>query len=192
MKHFFELLAPRLRETPGIRALTEVRDAFVPVIKMEFEGVEIDLLFARVQRKSVSDDLGDLLDDNILRGCDALSIRSLAGSRDTNKILQLVPNKANFELVLRCIKLWAKNRGIYSNVMGYFGGITWALLVAKVCIDNRDAAPNKLLARFFEFYSTYPWDEKYPIRIAEIRDDVPVPAGAEIEPIEKDFYKRRV
>jgi poly(A) polymerase len=164
-KHFFGLLAPRLKDTPGITGLTEVREAFVPVIKMEFDGVEIDLLFTRVQRKTVTDDLGDLLDDNILRGCDALSIRSLAGSRDTNKILQLVPNKANFELVLRCIKLWAKNRGIYSNVMGYFGGITWALLVAKICIDNRDAAPNKLLARFFEFYRDYPWSSQYPISI---------------------------
>lgn len=154
-EHFFGLLAPRLKETPGITGLTEVREAFVPVIKMEFDGVEIDLLLAVISRKTVTDDLGNLLDDNIFRGCDSLSVRSLAGSRDTNKILSLVPHRDNFELVLRCIKLWAKNRGIYSNVMGYFGGITWAILVAKVCIDNPNAAPNKLIARFFEFYRDY-------------------------------------
>ena len=143
---------------------------------MVFDGVEIDLLFARVDRKKVVNfGMDDIIDDNILRNCDEKTIRSLAGARDTNKILQLVPNKAHFELVLRCIKLWAKNRGIYANVMGYFGGITWALLVAKICIDNPNAQPNKLLARFFEFYSTYSWGEDYPIRITEIRDDVPIP-----------------
>ena len=179
--HFFGMLAPKLKEIPGIKALTEVKEAFVPVIKMEFDGVEIDLLFARVDRKKIDSEIGDLTDDSILRNCDEKCVRSLAGSRDTNKILNLVPNKAHFELVLRCIKLWAKNRGIYSNVLGYFGGITWALLVAKICIDNRDSQPNKLLARFFEFYSTYPWDERYPIRITEIRDDTPTPQGMKLD-----------
>lgn len=73
----------------------------------------------------------------------------MAGRRDTDMILKLVPDKENFELTLRCIKLWAKNRGIYSNVLGYFGGITWALLVARVCMNNPKMAPNKLLAHFF-------------------------------------------
>lgn len=158
-EHFFGLLAPKLRETSGITALTEVSEAFVPVIKMEFDGVEIDLLFAAIARKAVNDDLGNLLEDNIFKGCDQYSIRSLCGARDTNRILSLVPNRDNFELVLRCIKLWAKNRGIYSNVMGYFGGITWALCVAKICMDHPYAAPSKLLARFFEFYLDYKWGE---------------------------------
>ena len=153
------MLAPRLRETPGVTGLTEVREAFLPIISMTFNGVEFDLLLARISRKTVNEDLGNLLDDNIFRGCDMHSIRSLAGARDTNAILSLVPNRENFELVLRCIKLWSKSRGINENVMGYFGGITWALLVAKICIDNPYAAPNKLLARFFEFYRDYPWGE---------------------------------
>jgi poly(A) polymerase len=96
-------------------------------------------------------------------------------------MLQLVPHKDRFEIVLRCIKLWAKNRGIYSNVLGYFGGITWALLVAKVCIENRDALPNKLLARFFEYYRDYPWSPKHPITIAEIQNDLSIAPGAKID-----------
>ena len=64
--------------------------ARMPVIKMEFEGVEIDLLFARVEYREVGDELKDLSDNNILRNCDNESIRSLNGCRVTDKIMELV------------------------------------------------------------------------------------------------------
>lgn len=58
----------------------------MPVIKMKFEDIDIDLLFARVGYSEVGNDL-DLLDDNILKNCDADSIRSLNGCRVTDSIL---------------------------------------------------------------------------------------------------------
>ena len=33
---------------------------------------------------------------------------------------------------LQFIKLWAKNKGIYSNMMGYPGGISWAIMTCKI------------------------------------------------------------
>ena len=51
--HFFDMLAPKLQGTLGVTDLTEVKEAFVPVIKMKFHDVDIDLLFARVEYKSV-------------------------------------------------------------------------------------------------------------------------------------------
>lgn len=67
--------------------MAEVRDTFVPVIKMIFNNVDIDLLFARVSYKSIGDDIENLLDDNILRECDDNSIRSLNGCRVTDMII---------------------------------------------------------------------------------------------------------
>ena len=118
-----------------MKDLTAVREAFVPLVKMTFDNVDIDLLFAQVQHKKVTEHL-DLLDNNILRGCEADDIKSLNGCRVTNKIHGLVPEIKTFQTTLRCIKLWAKNRGVYSNVLGYPGGVAWALLVAKVCISH--------------------------------------------------------
>jgi len=150
---------------------SEVEEAFVPVIKMKFEGVDIDLLFGRVEYKEVGDEFSHLLDDNVLRNCDKDTIRSLNGCRVTDMILELVPDNKNFKLTLRCIKLWAKNRGVYSNVLGFLGGVAWAILVAYICIKFPKLAPNKLLQKFFEFYRDHEWNSKNPIHLRPIAND---------------------
>lgn len=84
-----------------------VEEAFVPVIKMKFDNIEIDMLFARLLLKEISDGM-DLRDDNLLKNLDQRCVRSLNGCRVTDEILRLVPNIDNFRLTLRAIKLWAK------------------------------------------------------------------------------------
>ena len=61
------------------------------------------------------------------------------------------------------MKVWAKNRGISSNGMGYLGGISWAILVAKICQIFPNHKPAKL---FFEFFAVFNiWNWKVPVRI---------------------------
>ena len=148
-KHFFGMLAPILKETPGVTELSEVKETFVPVIKMKYREVEIDMLFARIEFKEVGKDFDNpdsLLHDDILRNCDEMTIRSLNGCRVTDLILKTVgettQQKETFETALRCIKLWSKRRGIHSNVLGYLGGVAWAILVAKIVKDYPQALPN--------------------------------------------------
>lgn len=42
---------------------------------------------------------------------------------------------------MRAVKLWAKGQGLYSNILGFLGGFSWAVLVAKACILNKDSSP---------------------------------------------------
>lgn len=141
---FFELLK-RQSEVTECRA---VEEAFVPVIKMNFDGIEIDLLFARLALKEIPDDF-DLKDDMLLKNLDPKCVRSLNGCRVTDEILRLVPNVQNFRLALRAIKLWAKKHGIYSNSLGYFGGVSWAMLVARTCQLYPNAAAATIVHKFF-------------------------------------------
>lgn len=101
---FFELL----KQQPEVTECRAVEEAFVPVIKMNFDGIEIDLLFARLALKEIPDNF-DLRDDMLLKNLDPRCVRSLNGCRVTDEILRLVPNIENFRLALRSIKLWAKS-----------------------------------------------------------------------------------
>lgn len=75
-------------------------------------------------------------------------------------ILDLVRKQTeNFKQTLRVIKVWAKNRGISSNGMGYLGGISWAILVAKICQIFPNHKPAKLLSEFFLIYSLWNWKQ---------------------------------
>ena len=109
-----------------------VEEAFVPVIKLCFDGIEIDILFTRLALQTILEDL-DLTDDSLLKHLDVRCVISLNGCRVSSEILYLVPNIDNFRLTLRTIKLWAKCHNIYSNVLGFLGGISWAMLVARTC-----------------------------------------------------------
>ncbi|KAJ3345359.1 polynucleotide adenylyltransferase [Kappamyces sp. JEL0680] len=110
--------------------------------------MQIDLIFARLAESSVPDEL-DLSDDRLLRNIDERCVRSLNGSRVTDDILRLVPNVEAFRTALRCIKVWAKARAIYSNVMGFFGGVAWAIVVARVCQMFPNATASSIVSKFF-------------------------------------------
>ncbi|NWI31784.1 PAPOG polymerase, partial [Sula dactylatra] len=153
---FFQSFFEKLKHQEEIKNLRAVEDAYVPVVKFEFDGIEIDLVFARLTVQTVSDNL-DLGDDSRLRSLDIRCIRSLNGCRVTDEILHLVPNKENFRLTLRAIKLWAKRRGIYSNMLGFLGGVSWAMLVARTCQLYPNALASTLVNKFFLVFAKWEW-----------------------------------
>lgn len=167
---FFDEMILFLQKEKEISQLFPVKDANVPVIKIIFSGIAIDLLVARLSFKAIDDQLASLQDDSLLKNCTRECVLSLNGCRVTNLILSLVPNPEDFRLTLRAIKLWAKKRGIYSNSIGYPGGVAWAILVAKICQMFPKLKPNKLIRKFFEVFSQWNWSEA--VQINEIKKEV--------------------
>ncbi|KAK7493384.1 hypothetical protein BaRGS_00015284 [Batillaria attramentaria] len=153
---FFKSFVELLKAQPEVKDLRAVEEAFVPVIKMTYDGIELDMLFARLALPTIPEDI-DLRQETHLKNLDEKSVRSLNGCRVTDEILHLVPNKENFRMTLRAVKLWAKKKGVYSNVLGYLGGVSWAMLVARVCQLYPNAAPSTLVHRFFLVYSKWDW-----------------------------------
>jgi len=79
----------------------------------------------------------------------------------------------NFRLTLRIVKAWARNHGLYANVLGFLGGVNWAVLVCWVCERNPDESPSKLLQIFFRTFANWKW----PVPVSLSKQQNNPPAG---------------
>lgn len=155
---FFTSFGELLKQQREVKDLRAVEEAYVPVLKMVFDGIELDMLFSRLALPQIPDDV-NLRDESLLKNLHQKCVRSLNGCRVTDEILHLVPNKEAFRMTLRAIKLWAKKRCIYSNSLGFLGGVSWAMLVARVCQLYPNAAPAVLVQKFFLVFSKWSWPQ---------------------------------
>ncbi|ODV92333.1 hypothetical protein CANCADRAFT_56050 [Tortispora caseinolytica NRRL Y-17796] len=166
-ENFFEEFDAILRRQPDLEEISPVSEAYVPIIKTKIGGVPIDLIFAHLDIAQVPITL-TLKDKNLLRNIDERDLRSLNGTRVTDEILELVPRPAVFKHALRAIKLWAQRRAVYANVVGFPGGVAWAMLVARVCQLYPNAVGAVILSRFFNIYTKWAWPQ--PVFLKPIED----------------------
>ncbi|VEU21068.1 DEKNAAC101955 [Brettanomyces naardenensis] len=164
---FFTVFDQLLRKRPELQKIQPVPGAFVPIIKTVFDGVDIDILCGRLDVPQVPLDL-ELKDNNLLRNIDETDLRALNGTRVTDLILQLVPQKTVFRHALRTIKLWAKRRAIYANMFGFPGGVAWAMLVARICQLYPNAVGSSIVSKFFLIYLRWKWPQ--PVLLQPIED----------------------
>lgn len=130
------------------------------------------MIFVSLCDQTLPDDL-DVLDDRYLRGLDEQGVRSLNGSRVAEYLCKLVPNFHTFCTTLRAIKHWARQRGLYSNVLGFLGGVNYAILVAFVCQRYVNACPAILVRKFFLMYTNWKWPT--PLLLKRLEDSSTCP-----------------
>eukprot|EP01022_Parablepharisma_sp_SALTPOND_P033518 TRINITY_DN88908_c0_g1_i1.p1 TRINITY_DN88908_c0_g1~~TRINITY_DN88908_c0_g1_i1.p1 ORF type:complete len:551 (-),score=49.72 TRINITY_DN88908_c0_g1_i1:77-1645(-) len=169
---FFGDFLETLRANPMVTSLIGIKEAHVPLIKFAYKNTNVDLLFARVNLDRVDPETLDLKSDEILSECDKGSIYSINSYRNNLKILELVPDKAVFKDALNVVKKWAKAKDIYSNKLGYLGGISWAIMVAKVCQLFPLAPLNRLIGKFFKVFSVWKWN--LPVLLCDINEPLSI------------------
>uniref|UniRef100_A0A663M966 polynucleotide adenylyltransferase n=1 Tax=Athene cunicularia TaxID=194338 RepID=A0A663M966_ATHCN len=83
------------------------------------------------------------------------SVQTSLNGELAKEMLHLVPSKENFWLMLRAIKQWAKRHGIYSNLLGFLGGVCWTMLVARTCLLYPNALASALVNKFLVWFSDW-------------------------------------
>ncbi|RAL47436.1 hypothetical protein DM860_013401 [Cuscuta australis] len=152
---FFVLLYNILASRPEISDIYCVKDAKVPLMRFKFDGISVDLPYAQLKVISIPENV-DLFNPFFMRNIDESSWKSLSGVRANRSILSLVPSIEEFQSLLRCVKLWAKRRGLYGNLLGFFGGIHLAVLSAFVCQKHPAAKLSSLVLIFFKTFAFWP------------------------------------
>ena len=140
-----------------------VSSARMPLLRMRFEGVSVDLLYAR--RPS---ELGTIepLTEAARPFFEPVSWKALVGCLEadalTDIVRQYVPLES-FRELLRAVRAWAKARQIHGNAWGFLGSFSWALLAAWSCTRypqaGADTGLEALLAHFFQVLNQHDWSQ---------------------------------
>ncbi|XP_023331331.1 poly(A) polymerase alpha isoform X2 [Eurytemora carolleeae] len=171
-EQFFTTMYQKLLKHKDVHELRRLPDVFVPVMKFQFNQTEIDFTFASLT-EPVPEKESALLNEVFTENLDDRCLRSLNGYRATCELLTLVPDVRVFQLSLRAIKLWGKMNGIYGNILGYLGGASWAILVARTCQEqakrqNAEHCPKEVVFTFFQMFSQWKWPA--PVYIRQVMD----------------------
>ena len=107
---FNKFLVELLQVTEGVSQLRPVPHASVPVLKFNLDGVDFDLLFARLEQDKVEEE-----QDFSIQGfaSDPQCQASLSGHLVTMALLRAVPDLLRFQIALAGIKIWAERRGVH-------------------------------------------------------------------------------
>uniref|UniRef100_A0A7S4SMN9 polynucleotide adenylyltransferase n=1 Tax=Alexandrium monilatum TaxID=311494 RepID=A0A7S4SMN9_9DINO len=79
----------------------------------------------------------------------------------SERILSQTSKAKHFRHLLRFVRYWARQRGIFGSFIGFLGGMSWAICVARVCQSNPQLELAQLTACFFQVLSR--WDWRQPV-----------------------------
>ncbi len=184
---FFTSFAEVLRTHRAAGEVNSIPTAGVPIIKMSFMAIDIDLIMARLDRDALpprAELSAAIRSDDIFYSVKGeSSVPSLNGVRVNEDMLEIVASHyatdelksravSVFRTTLRAVRYWAKRRLVFGNRFGYLGGIDLALLTARlfspdVTPSDTIPGPDSMLRTFFALYSDWTWP--VPVTINEIQ-----------------------
>ncbi|KAF3841273.1 hypothetical protein F7725_007134 [Dissostichus mawsoni] len=166
-KDFFSSFVRKLKRQRKVKDIRVIEEAFVPVVKLTFEGIEVIWLkkkccLCSLQYSSIKDRLSL---------CQGGQEQSPTGNGPAPRGLVTGDRPPLCEESERL----QSNRGdpqaqrnIYSNSLGFLGGVSWAILVARICQEYPNASASTLVTKFFKEYNMWKWPN--PIMLRELKD----------------------
>ncbi|MFF4816204.1 poly(A) polymerase [Kitasatospora sp. NPDC001309] len=160
---------------PQARRLREVRGARVPGLRLEADGLTVDLavVFTGVldpaEAVARRTELGEAAAVALSAVTDAEAIRSALGEQ-----------RPRFVRLARQVKSWARARGLDGAPFGQLPSLAWSVLAARTVLDLPDTPEDDLFQRFTETWAS--WDWRQPVTLTA--EPTTVEATAEATPRE--------
>lgn len=165
---FFTTFKSELEQCRYVTSIVSVTNTFVPLIKIEIIGIEIDLIFIGINLPHCP----EITVDSLTGLVNPEDVSAFNGLKNAMIILNHVPNKDVFITALKFIKHWSDSRGISGNALGYIAGITWAICVAIVCKICPTSDASIVVRNFYRMMTSWPWPK--PMYISETGTSDPV------------------
>ncbi|CAD5111542.1 unnamed protein product [Dimorphilus gyrociliatus] len=163
LEDFLTLFSTKLQQYPNVKQVIAVGVCRTPQIRLILDDTELFISFSNVPieyltgRKNISH-------PNAYEGMNFQNAISLNGYHIIQDILKIIPNRQTFQIALRAIKLWAKQKGFYSRRLGIMGGTSWTILVVYICQRFPTASPSQLIYQFFNIYREWSWPKPVEIK----------------------------
>ena len=168
-RFFTDFITGILANDSDVTECLPVTDARVPVAKVQYRGIYLDILVASVPARTILAEMENV-DDSLIFQVDEKCMKSMNGIRVADKIIRLVPDPKTFRDATRMIKCWAQRRCIYGNSIGYFGGVSWSMAVARVCQLYPNFCAKQIVERFFYTFANWPWEDNKAVVLCHPQD----------------------
>ncbi|MFH9348015.1 poly(A) polymerase [Kitasatospora sp. NPDC017646] len=159
------VLARVTAAVPRARQVREVRGARVPGLRLEADGLTVDLAVVftgsldPAQAVSRRAELGEAAAVALSAVTDAEAILSALGERH-----------ARFVRLARQVKAWARARGLDGAPFGQLPSLAWSVLAARTVLSASGETGGDLFQRFTETWAS--WDWRQPVSLAhELTDE---------------------
>ena len=131
-------------------------------MRLNISGVQIDLLLSRIKESFLRENPtffeSDNIEPHISIPIHDREIRSINGYRTAVYLnANYVEKYKNYRETLKAVKMWAKNKGVYSQIYGYLGGAAFSIMLAKICQLYPNYSCLQLLDRFFFIFANWVW-----------------------------------
>ncbi len=137
--------------------VTSLPNIRVPLISLTLDGQEFDVMTCHLNVSTLPLRKAMLNSYIWMNGLDEASVLAFNGPRVTEMVLRSVPRPSHFLVAVRFLRLWAKQRALYSNKSGYMGGINIVLFVAYVAMCNPLDSAYALVAKTFALVTKWEW-----------------------------------
>ncbi len=138
-----------------------ILDARMPILRLSIEGIKLDLMCCQHPAFPATIQSIELTDWHKF---DAVSWQAVSGYFEAENLAKMIEDsvidKPLFLEFVRCIKAWAKAKGIKGNSIGYLGHYSWTVLAVWVCrqTTKKGVLLEELLLAFFTILSNHDWN----------------------------------